>query len=149
VAEEVRKLAEESQQAAAQIAQLIGAIQVETSKTVAVVQEGAQRTDDGTSVVEQTREAFERIGVAVEDMTSRIEQIAASSEQTSAGASRMQVSITEVAAVAEQSSASAEQVSASTQETAAATQQISASARELARTAEILEQLVFRFRLSA
>ena len=149
VAEEVRKLAEESQEAAAQISQLIGAIQVETSKTVAVVQEGAQRTDDGASVVEQTRQAFERIGVAVEDMTARVEQIAAASEETAAGAGRMQVSITEVAAVAEQSSASAEEVSASTEETAAAAQQITASARELARTAETLEQLVSRFRLSA
>jgi methyl-accepting chemotaxis protein len=148
VAEEVRKLAEESQEAAAQIAGLIGAIQVETSKTVAVVQEGAQRTGDGASVVEQTREAFERIGVAVDDMTARVEQIATASEATAAGASRMQASITEVAAVSEESSASAEQVSASTQETAAAAQQISASARELARTAETLEQLVTRFRLS-
>ncbi len=149
VAEEVRKLAEESQQAAAQIAQLIGAIQVETSKTVAVVQDGARRTDEGASVVEQTRQAFERIGAAVEDMTARVEVIAAISEQTASGAGRMQASITEVAAVAEQSSASAEEVSASTEETAAATQQITASARELARTAETLEQLVLRFRLSA
>ncbi|MBV9604013.1 MAG: methyl-accepting chemotaxis protein [Solirubrobacterales bacterium] len=149
VAEEVRKLAEESQEAAAQISQLIGAIEVETSKTVAVVQEGAKRTDDGAGVVEQTREAFERIGAAVEDMTARVEQIAAASEETAAGAGRMQVSITEVAAVAEQSSASAEEVSASTEETAAATQQISSSARELAHTAETLEQLVARFRLAA
>jgi methyl-accepting chemotaxis protein len=148
VAEEVRKLAEESQAAAAQISELIGAIQAETSKTVAVVQEGAQRTDDGASVVEQTRQAFERIGAAVEDMTARVEQIAAVSEHTAAGAGRMQTSITEVAAVAEESSASAEQVSASTEETAAAAQQISASARELANTAEALEQMVGRFRLS-
>ncbi len=149
VAEEVRKLAEESQQAAAQISGLIGAIQVETTKTVAVVHEGARRTDEGADVVEQTRQAFERIGAAVEDMTARIEQIAADSEHTAAGANRMQVSITEVAAVAEQSSASAEQVSASTEETAAATQQITASAEELTRTADTLEQLVSRFRLSA
>jgi methyl-accepting chemotaxis protein len=149
VAEEVRKLAEESQQAAAQISQLIGVIQLETTKTVAVVHEGTQRTDDGATVVEQTRQAFERIGAAVEDMSARVEQIAAASAESASGASRVQVSITEVAAVAEQSSASAEQVSASTQETAAATQQISASARELAGTAEVLEQLVSRFRLSA
>ena len=148
VAEEVRKLAEESQAAAAQIAELIGAIQVETTKAVSVVQEGARRTDEGAGVVEQTRQAFERIDAVVEDMTERIEQIAAASEQTAAGANRMQTSITEVAAVAEQSSASAEEVSASTEETAAATQQITASAQELARTAETLEQLVTRFRLS-
>jgi methyl-accepting chemotaxis protein len=148
VAEEVRKLAEDSQQAAAQISDLIRSIQAETTNTVAVVHEGARRTDEGAGVVEQTRQAFERIGAAVDDMTARVERIAADSEQTAAGANRMQASITEVAAVAEQSSASAEQVSASTEETAAATQQITASAEELNRTAETLEQLVSRFRLS-
>ena len=149
VAEEVRKLAEASQTAAAEISELVRAIQVETTNAVAVVQDGARRTDEGASVVEQTREAFERIGAAVQDMTARIEQIAAASELTAAGADRMQASITEVAAVAEQSSASAEQVSAATEETSASTQQITASAGELARTAETLEQLVSRFRLSA
>ena len=77
VAEEVRKLAEESQAAAAQISALIGEIQAETAQAVAVVAGGAQRTDDGAAEVEQTREAFERIGAAVEDMTARVEQIAA------------------------------------------------------------------------
>jgi methyl-accepting chemotaxis protein len=149
VAEEVRKLAEESQSAAAQIAGLIGAIQTETSKTVAVVHEGARRTAEGADVVEQTRQAFEQIGAAVDDMTARVEQIAEASKQSAAAANRMQVSITEVAAVAEQSSASAEEVSASTEETAAATQQITASAQELTRTADSLEQLVSRFRLKA
>jgi methyl-accepting chemotaxis protein len=149
VAEEVRKLAEESQSAAAQIAELIGAIQTETSKTVAVVHDGARRTAEGADVVEQTRQAFEQIGAAVDDMTARVELIAEAAKQSAAGASHMQASITEVAAVAEQSSASAEEVSASTEETAAAAQQITASAQELTRTADGLEQLVSRFRLRA
>ena len=148
VAEEVRKLAEESQQSAAEISELVGTIQIETSKTVAVVEEGAKQTKQGANVVEQTRHAFERIDGAVEDMTARIDQIAAAAEDTAAAANRMQTNISEIAAVAEQSSASTEEVSASTQETAAATQQITASAHELARTAETLEELVMRFRLA-
>ncbi len=76
VAEEVRKLAEESQEAAAQISGLIGEIQSETGRVVAVVGEGAKRTADGVATVEQTREAFEVIGVAVESMTERVAEIA-------------------------------------------------------------------------
>ncbi len=148
VAEEVRKLAEESQDAAGQIAGLIGEIQTDTQKVVGVVADGAQRTEDGVATVEQTREAFERIGHAVEDMTSRITEIAAAAQQISAETAQMQTSIGEVAAVAEQSSASAEQVSASTQQTSASTQEIAASAQELARTAEQLQELVGRFTLT-
>jgi methyl-accepting chemotaxis protein len=149
VAEEVRKLAEESQDAAGQIATLIGEIQTETQKVVGVVADGAKRTEDGVATVEQTREAFERIGAAVEDMTARITEIASAAQQISAETTQMETSIGEVAAVAEQSSASAEQVSASTQQTSASTQEIAASAQELARTAESLQELVGRFTLTA
>ena len=149
VAEEVRKLAEESQQAAAEIAQLIGAIQTETSNAVSVVEDGAQRTRDGAAVVEQTRDAFQRIGTSVEDMAGRIEQIAAVSEEISASAESMQQGISEVAAVAEESSASTEQVSASTEQTSASAQEIAASAQELSSNAELLSQLVGQFKVEA
>ena len=119
VAEEVRKLAEDSQHAAQEISELIGAMQSDTTKAVAVVEDGAKRTQDGAAVVEQTREAFLSIGQAVADMNVRIEQIAAASEQITASASSMQQSAGEVASVAEQSSASTQEVSASTEQTSA------------------------------
>ncbi len=147
VAEEVRKLAEESQSAAGQISRLIGEIQAETQNVVGVVAEGGRRTADGVATVEQTREAFEAIGAAVEDVTGRVGEIATAVHQISAEAQRAETDIAEVAAVAEQSSASAEQVSASTQQTSASTQEIAASAQTLAATAETLNGLVGRFKL--
>ncbi|HWV85381.1 MAG TPA: methyl-accepting chemotaxis protein [Capillimicrobium sp.] len=134
VADEVRKLAEESQQAAGSIAALIAQIQTETSSAVDVVRVGAERSSEGSEVVERAREAFERIAEAVGDVSTRVGEIA-----SAAG---------EVAAVAEESSAATEQVSASTQQTNASTQQIAASAQELARTAEELEAQVRRFTLT-
>jgi methyl-accepting chemotaxis protein len=148
VAEEVRKLAEDSQNAAHEISELIGAIQNETDSVVRVVGDGAKKTADGASVVGQTREAFLSIGAAVEDMTARIEQIAAEAQQITASAATMQESIGEAAAVAEQSSASTEEVSASTEQTSASTHEIANSAKELAQTADTLEQLVARFHLA-
>ena len=149
VAEEVRKLAEESQAAAGQIASLIAEIQSESNKVVGVVADGARRTEDGVATVEQTREAFEQIGVSVEAMTGRVAEIATAIGQIAGEAERIQSDITEVASVAEASSASAEQVSASTQETSASTQEIASSAAELANTAEQLAALVSRFRTAA
>jgi methyl-accepting chemotaxis protein len=148
VAEEVRKLAEESQHAAEEISQLIAAIQAQTGRAVEVVQSGAARTQDGAAVVEETREAFLKIGTAVDEVSDRIEQIAAASEEIAATAQSMQDCITEVAVVAEESSASTEQVSASTQETSASSEQIAASAQELAHNAEALNELMSQFRLA-
>jgi len=148
VAEEVRKLAEDSQRAAHEISELIGAMQSETTKAVAVVEDGARRTQDGAAVVEQTREAFLSIGQAVEDMTGRIEQIAAAAQQIAASATGMQQNVGEVASVAEQSSASTQEVSASAQQTSASAQQIAASAQQLAANAETLDGLVAQFKLN-
>jgi methyl-accepting chemotaxis protein len=135
VAEEVRRLAEGSQDAATQIAALIEEIQTETQKTVAVVEEGAKRTEDGVVVVDQAREAFETIGTQVDEMAMRIAQVVSAT--------------TEVASVAEQTSASTEQVSASTQQTSASAQEIAGSAQGLAGTAEQLQALVAQFTLTA
>jgi methyl-accepting chemotaxis protein len=146
VAEEVRKLAEESQQAAALISDLIEQVQSETQKAVTTVEAGARETEAGAATVLQAREAFEQIGRSVEDMSGRIGDIASTSQQIAASAERMQSEIGEVAAVAEQSSAATEQVSASSQETSASAQEIAASAQELARTAEELTGIVNQFR---
>jgi len=132
VAEEVRKLAEQSQEAAGKISGLIGEIQAETDQVVRVVSEASERTQQGTAIVQQTRDAFTAIDSAVAEVTTKVGEVA---------------SVTgEVASVAEQTSASSEQVSASTQETSASAEQLAASAQELAATASTLEGLVSRFK---
>jgi methyl-accepting chemotaxis protein len=148
VAEEVRHLAEESQEAAATISGLIEQIQQETSRAVEVVELGVSQTAEGVSTVEQTREVFLRIGESVEDMSARVEDIAASVRQIAASSDDVRGSIETVASVAEQSSASTQEVSASTEQSSASTQQITASAQQLAGTAEELDRLVSQFVLS-
>ncbi|MCW3007374.1 MAG: methyl-accepting chemotaxis protein [Solirubrobacterales bacterium] len=134
VAEEVRKLAEESQQAAGSIAGIIAEIQAETARAVEVVDEGARRSGEGADVVGQAHAAFLAITDAVAGVERRIDAIVASTG--------------EVAAVAQQSSASTEQVSASTEESSASAQQIASTAQELAASAHELTELVGHFTLT-
>ena len=135
VADEVRKLAEQSQEAAGKISGLISEIQGETERVVAMVADASGRTQDGTAIVEQAREAFAAIDGAVSEVTSKVVEITRASA--------------EVASVAELTSASTQQVSASTEQTSASTQQLAASAHELATTVTTLETLVSRFRTAA
>jgi methyl-accepting chemotaxis protein len=135
VAEEVRKLAEESQQAAASIAGLIGEIQAETGRTVDVVETSASKAEESEVTVERARDAFIQISQSVDGIRTQIAHIVAATA--------------EVAAVAEDSSASTQQVSASTEQTSASAQQIAASAQELATTAEELTRLVAEFKVAA
>jgi methyl-accepting chemotaxis protein len=149
VAEEVRKLAEESQEAAATISALINEIQSETAATVSVVETGTERSTQSTVVVEEAREAFLALGQSVSDMSGRVEEIAAVVEEIATGAQAVRDNISVAAAIAEESSAAAEEVSASAQETSASTQMFAASASELAQSADGLAELVGRFRLAA
>jgi methyl-accepting chemotaxis protein len=148
VAEEVRKLAEESQTAAGSIADLVGQIQTGTQRAIEVVSAGTRQTEDGVEIVEQARQAFERIDVSVQDMDARVQRIATAVAGIVASGAEMQHSIEQVLSVAESSSASAEQVSATTEQTSASAQQIAASAGELAHTAESLQGVVRQFKLS-
>ncbi len=149
VAEEVRKLAEESQDAAATISELINEIQSETTATVAVVEAGKERSTQSTVVVEEAREAFLALGQSVSDMSGRVEEITAVVAEIATGAQAVHENIAVVASIAEESSAAAEEVSASAQETSASTQMFAVSASELAQSADGLAALVGRFRLAA
>ena len=131
VAEEVRKLAEESQQAAGTIAALIGEIQHETARRRRGRRHGAERAEEGAA----HRRAGPR-GVRADRHRGRLDgwQIAAPRADRRRGPARRGTT-DEVAAVAEESSAATEQVSASTEQTSASAQEIAASAQQLAANA--------------
>lgn len=148
VAEEVRKLAEESAQAAGSIASLIAEIQSQTSRAVDVVEDGVRQTEAGTSTVERAREAFLQVGHGVEELEARVSAIAAAIEEIASSSRNMQENFSGVAAIAEESSSSSQEVSASTQESTAVTEQVSAHAHDLARTAMELDEMVRAFTLA-
>ncbi len=147
VAEEVRKLAEESGRAAEQIAALLQAIQSQTEHVVGVVHDGGQRTDAGAAVVERTREAFATIDEAARDMHVRMAEIADASRRVTDGAGRLRDMIAEVTSVAERSSASTGEVSASAEQSSASAQELAATAQELKCNADQLHEVVDRFTL--
>ena len=72
VADEVRKLAEESQRRRRAIAELIGEIQSETARAVDIVADGAARTEEGVATRRGARARRSRRSArAVEDMGAR------------------------------------------------------------------------------
>jgi methyl-accepting chemotaxis protein len=148
VADEVRKLAEESGRATDAVGALVEQVQAQTQRAIEAVDAGTEVGEQGVTAVEAARASFERIDAAVDEMAERVTQIAAAIDEVAAGSDRVRSDIVTVAEVAERSSVSTDQVSASTQQTSAATQEITASATELAQTADELEALVGTFRLS-
>jgi methyl-accepting chemotaxis protein len=149
VAEEVRKLAEESQEAASTISGLIAEIQAETASTVNIVQQGTDRSTQSGEVVEEARLAFHALRDSVGEMSTRVAEIASVVDEIAEGAQVVHAQMVGAAGVAESSSAAAEQVSASAEETAATAQVFAGSAADLSDAADRLSELVGRFRLDA
>jgi methyl-accepting chemotaxis protein len=147
VAEEVRKLAEESQQAAGRISDIVEEIRVATVHAAELAAAGAQRSHESDVTVQRAQQSFELIGQSVDAVTERVGHIADVVARIAADTERIGDDMSAIGAVAEESSSSAEQVSASTEQTSASAQDIVASARELSATAARLEQLAAQFEL--
>ncbi|MGO9972737.1 MAG: methyl-accepting chemotaxis protein [Solirubrobacteraceae bacterium] len=148
VADEVRKLAEESGRAAGDIAVLVEEIQSDTACAVSAAAESARLTDDGSETVEQARDALQRISHTVSAMNDAVSVITGAVEEITNGSATVLSEVAEMASVAESASAATEQLSASTQQTSASAQEIAASATQMAASGELLERLVARFQLA-
>ena len=110
VADEVRKLAEESQRSAASIAELIARIQEQTAHAVSVVEETSQRSDESATAVGEARESFGMIGAAVGEVAQLVAEIALSVGRISAESGTVREGIVEIAGLAETSASSSDQV---------------------------------------
>ena len=147
VADEFRSLADETDRAGAQIAELVQKLQSETHASVDAVREGADAGAEGAARVSNAREAFAAIAETVEQVAAGVLDIATALERLAANAGAVETEVGTVAEVAGRTSQATEHVSASAEQTSASAQQVAASARELAVTAEHLEGLVERFAL--
>lgn len=145
VADEVRKLAEQSENAAKEISSIIGAIQQETLEAVAAMDKGSKEVAVGVSVVEASGSAFRDIHQAIKDMNGQIKHIVQLSNQQRSGSVEVEQAVSHIADVARSNAASAEQVAAASEEQNAAVQEIAASAASLAQMANNLRNAVSKF----
>lgn len=145
VAEEVRKLAEQSAEAANQISNLIREIQEETSKSVRTMDESAEGIANGTKVVFEAGDAFKDIMAAIKKVTIQIEEVSAATQQMAAGAQQAVAAVEEIAAISQENASSAQEVAAGAQEQTASIQEVAASAQLLSQLAEDLHNQVKHF----
>nr|WP_275899522.1 methyl-accepting chemotaxis protein [Bacillus piscicola] len=147
VADEVRKLAEESSRSAQQIKELIEAIQDETNKAVKKMVHGQAEAKEGVAVIERAGTAFQTILTSIYDVTTQIENVSAVSKQMAANSEHVTSAIAEMNHVAETTAGSAQNVAAGTEQQLAAIEEVSSSSEELSRMAQELQEEVSVFKL--
>lgn len=147
VAEEVRKLAEQSQEAAKQIAVLINEIRSDTDRAVTAMNEGTREVKVGAEVVHSAGQAFQEIVGLVGNVTSQVYEISTSIQSLAGGSEQIVSVMKEIDYTSKETAGQSQTVSAATEEQSAAMEQIAASSRSLAMLAEELQTSVNRFKV--
>ncbi|WP_163102107.1 methyl-accepting chemotaxis protein [Peribacillus alkalitolerans] len=147
VADEVRKLAEQSSLSAQKIGALIKTIQVESQNAESAMRIGTEEVNEGIQVVNKTGNTFNDIIKAVEQVTERIQGVSEASQHMSTGAAEVDASIKEIAGTVANTASGTEAVSASTEEQLASMEEISASASSLSQMAENMQDLIKKFKV--
>ena len=133
VADEVRALAQRTQQSTGEIEQMIGAIQTETEQAVATMNASMARADSTLELAQSAGEALDSITEAIATINERNLVIASASEQQAQVAREVDHGLVNIRDLSLQSSAGADQTNAASQ--------------ELSRLAVALNTLLTRFRL--
>ncbi|MFZ5900702.1 MAG: methyl-accepting chemotaxis protein [Bacillota bacterium] len=126
VAEEVRKLAEQSANAAKEIAGLIAEIQRGVGQAVTAMEKSVTEVREGVQTADATGKSLQQIISAVEEAANLIRDIAEGAKQTNEGM---------------------QQLSGATEQITSAVQEVAASAGDLSKNAEKLSGAIARFRV--
>ncbi len=145
VAEEVRKLAESSSKAAEQIANLIGAIQSETTNAVESVDTATKEVEEGKSLIEEVGVALGKILSATENTAKVVNNISIASKDQLIKAEAVHTSVEGVTAVAKDYVESSNECSNSVKQMTSGMEEVADSAQKLIKVASVLQDLVKQF----
>jgi methyl-accepting chemotaxis protein len=147
VAEEVRKLAEESGEAANRIAGIILEIQNEAEKAVKAMEDGTREVAKGTEIIDEAGRAFQEIIKAINIVNQQIQEMSAASQEMAASAETAIQAIEATTEAAVNNAHAANQISAIVEEQMAGIKEIDAAVDKLGEVIADLEQSIAFFKI--
>lgn len=148
VAAEVRKLAEQSQEASQEIGAIIDEMLVDVDRVVEAFRRTSAEMDESSVAVTEANHRFDEITRCVVPARDGIRDVAGMSTAQTDFALQLKESIYHVASVSEQSASAIETTAAGTEEVSASIDEIANSTKGLSRLAGELQQTVMGFKLS-
>lgn len=149
VADEVRKLAEQTSNSVKDITNFVQTIQNESFDVMDSLSNGYREVTEGSAQIKQTGTMLSSINTEISHIASGVNKITANLQDILAYSKEMDVSIGDIASVSEESAAGVEETSAASQEISGSMDEVSASAAQVSELADKLNGLVQHFTLSA
>lgn len=147
VADEVRKLAEQSANATKDIAGIISNMGDEINVAVATVGKANKEVMTGKESALITQEGFKVIIEKLEGVKTGVEQIAVAVDETAKGTQTMVTSVEHISSIAHRTSSNAETVAASAEEQSAGMHEINANVVNLSTLAADMMAVVGKFKI--
>ncbi|UZM96963.1 methyl-accepting chemotaxis protein [Lysinibacillus sp. MHQ-1] len=146
VADEVRKLAEESGNAANNISSLIGEIQLNTQHTAQMVNEGKSVVETGIGYVANAGKTFEEIAADVDMINHKLSSVSTEIQEINTNTEILVNEILKTKEVTDQSSRYTQQVVSAAEEQSATMTEMTFASRSLAEMSQELQNLVSNFK---
>jgi len=147
VAEEIRKLAEQSKNSAENINSLIAGVTLEASTMTKMTDTMSNELDDQVRVINTAMDSFSRIISGVDDAVPRIEAIGSVTSAILCEKNSIIEKIECASSVSQEVSASSEEIASSSEEMNASTEEVSSSAKVLAHMTRELAAQMGKFQL--
>lgn len=146
VADEVRKLAEQTTSSSAEIKSLVDEIQAGIDKSVTSIGGVQSSVNGGLGFVKEAGNSFTQIATSVEDVSLQINEVSIALTTITERTAKMLADIHDTNQIAKEASEYSQNVAASSEQQSATMEQITTSASSLSKMAEELQLLVERFK---
>ncbi|WP_074349789.1 methyl-accepting chemotaxis protein [Proteiniborus sp. DW1] len=147
VAEEIRKLSEQTGHATRKIEEILNSIQSEVEATKENMDISEKSINDANKTLDQTIKAFEEIITSILTSMEAMEKLSKGLNMVDNEKDEAISAIHSISSITEETAASTEELSASMEQQAATIETISSNTENLAQTIEKLNQLMDRFTL--
>jgi methyl-accepting chemotaxis protein len=148
VAEEVRKLAEQSTQSSAQIEQIIQDIKINVERAILSMSAEIEVVQSGSEMVDEAQSAFAEIMESTQVVNQQIKEVSLFAHNIANSSQKIYEEIEQVSAITSQTTSQTEEVAASSSEQMDSMQEISSSAEGLKSEAQALQVLARKFKLA-
>ncbi len=147
VSEEIRKLAEETEDSTRKIANIIGEIRSEIDSTKEAMDKTKVIVESANGGVFDVENAFSTISVSVRKTIDKIQGVVSGMQVMQVNKDSIIATIQEISAVSQESAASTEEIAASLEEQAAGVKTLAKTAGELRTIADVLQSTIGDFKL--
>lgn len=147
VADEVKKLAEQTALSSKQVSDLIRLIQQDSNSSVQAMSTVSQDVHEGLKQIHEVGKAFGRILSATQHVSQQTNEVSIISKQMSKSTEKVNTSMEAMAIIAKQSAQSSQNVAASSEEQLASMEEIASSSESLTQMAQQLKELIATFKI--